>query len=202
MRISGTLASLAGLEQAIDLGDEHLKEMAIRRIMLLNGVTLSIGGIPLIYLGEEWGQLNDYDFVKDPAKAGDTRWIHRPKMKWEYLAELDGHLESKDGSIRNRIFRSLQTMISLRKKMPALAGLEMQLIETGNEHVLGFVRQHDGSRVAILANFSESSQSIEGNHLRTFGMGRYFEDAITGETIGTSEAIELEPYQISWLQRV
>ena len=90
MRISGTMASLAGLEQAIEEKDDHKKEMAIRRIMLLYGITLSIGGIPLIYLGEEWGMLNDYDFVKDPAKSGDTRWIHRPKMKWEYLDHYNG----------------------------------------------------------------------------------------------------------------
>ncbi len=69
MRISGTMASLAGLEQAIEEDDEEKKELAIRRMMLLHGITLSIGGIPLLYLGEEWGMLNDYDFVKDPAKA-------------------------------------------------------------------------------------------------------------------------------------
>lgn len=86
--------------------------------------------------------------------------------------------------------------------MPAFGGLDMQLIQTANEHVLGFVRQYEGSLVAILANFSERSQSIEGNHLRTFGLGRYFEDAITGNTIGTSDEIRLEPYQLSWLQRV
>ena len=84
MRISGTMASLAGLEQAIEENDEDKKELAIRRMMLLHGVSLSIGGIPLLYMGEEWGMLNDYDFIKDPAKAGDSRWIHRPKMKWEY----------------------------------------------------------------------------------------------------------------------
>lgn len=200
MRISGTLASLAGLEQAIDLEDEHLKEMAIRRIMLLNGITLSIGGIPLLYLGEEWGQLNDYDFVKDPAKAGDTRWIHRPKMKWEYLEELDDHIESQDGSIRKRIFRSLQKMISLRKSHPALGGLEMKLIETGNQHLLGFVRQRGGSRVTVLANFSEDKQVIEGNRVRALGLGRYFTDVLSGLAIETSKPVTLEPYQILWLE--
>jgi hydroxymethylpyrimidine pyrophosphatase-like HAD family hydrolase len=95
MRISGTMASLAGLEQAIEEEDEEKKELAIRRMMLLHGITLSIGGIPLLYLGEEWGMLNDYDFVKDPAKAGDTRWIHRPKMNWEYLEELEVYVTGR-----------------------------------------------------------------------------------------------------------
>ena len=112
--------------------DDHKKDLAIRRMMLLNGITLSVGGIPLLYLGEEWGMLNEYDFVKDPAKAGDTRWIHRPKMKWEYLEELDDHIESGNGSIRKRIFTSTQKMIALRKSLPALGGQNMELMPTGN----------------------------------------------------------------------
>ncbi len=202
MRISGTLASLAGLEQAIEENSDELKELAISRILLLQGVSLSIGGIPLLYLGEEWGMLNDYDFVKDPAKAGDTRWIHRPKMQWQYLAELDDHLASGSGSIRTRIFLASKSMIALRKSIPAFSGQQMELVDLGNSHVLCFVRTLDAHRVIVLANFSESPQQVKGNHLRTAGLGRFFEDVLAGETIQTSEPCDLEPYQIMWLQRV
>jgi len=202
MRISGTMASLAGLEQAIEEDNEEKKELAINRMLLLHGVSLSIGGIPLLYLGEEWGMLNDYDFVKDPAKAGDSRWIHRPKMKWEYLEELDDHIISGNGSIRNRIFRSTQKLIALRKSLPALAGQDMELITTANEHVLGYVRVHEGHRIIVLANFSEDPQEIEGNKLRTTGLGRFFQDMIDDKTYATSERLVLEPYQILWLNRV
>ncbi|MFO7905968.1 MAG: amylosucrase [Pirellulaceae bacterium] len=202
MRISGTLASLAGLEQAIEEEDEEKKEMAIRRMLLLHGISLSIGGIPLIYLGEEWGELNNYEFVKDPAKAGDTRWIHRPHMKWEYLEELDDHLESGNGSIRKRIFRSVQKLIALRKQLPALAGQEMELIDTANEHILGYLRIREGHRLIVLANFSETPQVMIGNKLRTTGLGRFFHDLLQDKTHGTSEPLRLEPYQLVWLQHV
>jgi len=66
--------------------------------------------------------LNDYDFVKDPAKAGDSRWIHRPKMKWEYLEELDDHIISGNGSIRNRIFRSTTKPDCLAKIAASASG--------------------------------------------------------------------------------
>ena len=201
MRISGTLASLAGLEQAVEEEDEEKTEFAIRRIMLLHGVVLSIGGIPLLYLGEEWGQLNDYDFVTDPAKAGDSRWIHRPKMQWEYLEELDDYLKSGNGSIRGRIFKTTQRMIALRKSLPALAGQDMELIAMGNEHVLGYLRGSDGHRLIVLANFSEEPQSVDGNKLRTAGLGRFFDDVIQGRTYATSEHVELGPYDILWLKR-
>ncbi len=202
MRIAGTLASLAGLELAIESDSEEEKEFAINRMLLLQGITLSIGGIPLIYLGEEWAMLNDYDFVKDPAKAGDTRWVHRPKMKWEFLSELDDSIESGDGSIRKRVFRSLQHMIAVRKSLPALAGQNMQLIATGNPHVLSFVRFHESHRLIVAANFSEEPQSIKGNSLRTAGLGRFFQDGLSGKVYPTSEDIQLEAYQILWLCRV
>ncbi len=200
MRISGTMASLAGLEQAIEEDDDEKRELAIRRMLLLHGITLSIGGIPLLYLGEEWGMLNDYDFVKDPAKAGDSRWIHRPKMKWEYLEELDDKIG--DDSIRKRIYRSLQKLIELRKSLPALAGQNMELISTSSKQVLGYVRIRDGHRLIVLANFSEQPQSLEGNKLRTTGLGRFFQDSIGGRTYATSEPLVLEPYEILWLTRV
>lgn len=202
MRISGTMASLAGLEQAIEEEDEVKKELAIRRMVLLHGITLSIGGIPLLYLGEEWGMLNDYDFVKDPAKAGDSRWIHRPKMRWDYLEELDDHIQSGNGSIRKRIFRSTQKLIALRKMLPALAGQSMELIAVANEHILGYLRICEGHRLIVLANFSEESQAVEGNKLRTAGLGRFFQDVIQEKEYATSEPLVLEPYQILWLNRV
>lgn len=197
MRISGTLASLAGLEQAIEQDRADMKELAIRRILLLNASMLSAGGIPLMYLGEEWGTLNDYDFVKDPAKAGDTRWVHRPKMQWNYLDEL-----GDDGSIRGRIFKSLQKLIEIRKQTPAFSGLDMELMATQSPQLLAYVRASAGNRVIVVSNFSEYPQTIDSNRLRTAGMGRFFEDLHTGETITTAEDVQLDPYQFLWLHRV
>lgn len=197
MRIAGTLASLAGLEQALERGSPQWIEMALRRMTLLNSIIMTIGGIPLLYLGEEWGLLNDYDFVRDPAKAGDTRWIHRPKMRWEFLEDLGDHPE-----IRRRLFRSIKQMILLRKETPALAGMEMELIDLSNPHVLGFLRKHEGHRLIVLANFSDSAVMISGNRIRMVGLGRHFSDLLSGHEVETGERIALEPYQSLWLERV
>lgn len=196
MRISGTLASLAGLEQAIETGNKEFLEMAIRRIMLLHSVILSIGGIPLLYLGEEWGLMNDYDYITDPAKAGDSRWVHRPKIKWEYLADL-----SSEESIHHRIFSNIKALIQLRKDSPALAGASMEIVDLGNEHLLGYVRSAKGSRLLLLCNFSETEQEIDGNVLRTTGLARFFTDTVSGETISTSQKVVMDGYQFRWLQR-
>ena len=67
-RISGTCASLAGLESALASRDLFQTELAIRRILLLHGIILTIGGIPLIYAGDEIGMLNDYSYQNDPTR--------------------------------------------------------------------------------------------------------------------------------------
>lgn len=196
MRIAGTLASLAGLEQALERREPHLIEMALRRMNLLNSIIMTVGGIPLLYLGEEWGLLNDYDFVKDPAKAGDSRWIHRPKMRWEFLDDLGDHPE-----IRRRLFRSIKQMISLRQASPALYGMDMELIQLPSPHVLGYIRKHEGHRLIVLANFCDSPVTLDGNRIRMVGLGRVFTDLLTGGEYATGETVELDAYQSVWLQR-
>jgi amylosucrase len=117
-------------------------------------------------------------------------------MRWEYLIELDD-----DGSIRKRIFTSAQRLIKLRQQLPALAELKMELMPTDNVHVLGYTRSHEGSRLLVLANFSETTQTVSGNRLRTAGLGRFFRDRISETTFGTSTDPVLEPYGCLWLER-
>ena len=196
MRISGTLASLAGLEQAVERDDPELMEMALRRVTLLNSVICSIGGVPLIYLGEEWGVLNDYDYVKDPAKAGDSRWVHRPRMRWEYLTHLD-----PDRSVQHRLHRELKKLIALRKQLPALTGSQVDILPAAAPSVLAYLRKREGARLIVLANFSESPQQVDGNLLRTHGPGRFFTDLWSGESVATSAPVAMGPYAFRWLTR-
>ena len=81
-RISGTAASLAGIEAALDSGDDAHLDLAIRRLLLAYQIVLGFGGLPLIYMGDELGLRNDYDFADDPEHADDNRWVHRPPMPW------------------------------------------------------------------------------------------------------------------------
>ena len=212
MRVSGTMASLAGLEQAVIDNDTHLASLAVSRILLLQGVSMSIGGIPLLYLGEEWGVLNDYDFVNDPEKADDSRWIHRPRMDWGVVDELKSGVvhDTVDPSADNlplkrtqiEIYNSMRRLIKLRKSLRAFGGQNMDLFDTANEHVLGFIRQQSGHRVVVVANFSSSHQVIEANRIRTAGLGRFFQDCVASSTIETTNDIQLGPYQLQWLVRI
>jgi amylosucrase len=196
-RVSGTLASLAGLEQALNSGDPTAIETAIRRILLLHSVILSIGGIPLIYLGDEVGTLNDYGYVNDPAKADDSRWVHRPVRN---QAAMDRRHDPS--TVPGRIFRELVKLIRLRTSLPALRDGAMEVVRSDNRHVLAYVRQTGAQRVLVLTNFSEYPQTIAGNLLRMYGPGVELFDLVSGQPVSANEALVLLPYRFVWLTPV
>jgi amylosucrase len=193
-RISGTCASLAGLEKALKEETEQEVELAIRRILLMHSIILTIGGIPLIYLGDEIGTLNDYSFRNDPVKATDSRWVHRPFIDWEKV-----ELRKSTQSVEGRIFNGLQRLIGMRKEYPVFSGSQMAVIPTGNDHVLGYMRVFGSQRALVFANFSESEQTLPANLLRLYGLSYQFIDLTSGKAI-PSKDLDLGPYQFICLQ--
>jgi len=198
-RISGTGASLAGLEQALaDSGPDRalLIEHALNRIVLIHSIILSIGGVPLIYLGDEIGTLNDYGFRADPAKANDSRWVHRP------FAHADRYARRHEPeTIEGRLFARLRRLITLRGQHAALAGGNMRVIETGSQQVFGFVRQaRQGPRVLVLNNFSEQAQALPARLLHAQGFSGAATDLVTEQPVALDADLLLEPLQTLWLE--
>ena len=120
---------------------------------------MSFGGIPLLYYGDEIGTLNDSTYLDDANKAGDSRWMHRPRIDWERVA-----LRKQHGSVQQRIFEGLRKMIAVRKTTPAFSDYNnRELLEIANPHLFVFIRSnpfrpHD--RVLVVANFDAAPQSI------------------------------------------
>jgi amylosucrase len=164
-RISGTCASLAGLEKALAEGGPEEVELAIRRILLLHGVILAAGGIPLLYLGDEIGTLNDYMYRDDRAHQQDSRWVHRPKADWERYAK-----RNDPETIEGKVFLGLKKLIEIRKGHAVFSGGDLEVIPTGSDHVLGFVRLCGTERAAVLANFSETPQTITPTVLENYSI--------------------------------
>ena len=189
-RISGSCASLAGLEKALKEEAEAEVELAIWRIALIHEIILTVGGIPLIHLGDEVGTLNDYGYRQDASKAGDSRWVHRPFADWEKLGR-----RNDENTLEGRVYRRLHRLIQVHKNEAAFAGNEMQVMNVGNDHVLGYVRHapDESRRVLVFANFSEQPQTISHNLLRLYGLSYTFTDLVTGQAIA-AEDFELEPF--------
>ena len=196
-RVSGMCASLTGVEKALVDNDDEELELSIRRNLLLYGVIITIGGIPLIYLGDEIGMLNDYSYDTDPAKIGDSRWLHRTRFDWS-RAEQRRDPDTVPGRIHQRLLR----LIQLRHQNLAFSRSDTEVTETGNKHVFGFSRTNDQNVVFVLANFSEKEQRLEARRLRQMGMRKTMVDLYAGRTIIAAQELVMEPYQLMVLARV
>ncbi len=191
MRISGRAASLAGLERAVNANDPHLIDLAIRRILLIHSVILSMGGIPLIYLGDEIGMLNDYEYKNNPDRVDDSRWTHRGPFDWERAEQ-----RHDPTTIPGRIFTPLTRLIGIRKQQPAFgSAAQTEVIDTGNMHIYGYVKAAGDDRIVCLTNFSEEDQHFDSGCLPD----GVYRDLVKGEASRLEQTFGLGPYAFRWL---
>lgn len=154
-RICGTTASLLGLEAE--------PGAAVDRILLAHSLAMSTGGVPLVYLGDEVGQLNDPHWSQEPGHGDDARWVHRPRRR-----EADHERRHDLFSVQGRIFGGIRGMIAVRRSTPEFEGTTLIPFDTHNSHVLGYQRPGEHSLVLCLANVSDWSQFVTGETLSGF----------------------------------
>ncbi len=181
-RVSGTAAALVGLAQN--------DPFAVDRLKLLYSIVMSTGGLPLIYLGDEVGTLNDTDWSHDENKRDDSRWAHRPRYNEELYNQR--HDES---TTAGQIYQGLRHMIEIRQNNPRFDGGRLVTFYTHNKHVIGYIRNN---ALLAFANFSEFPQTITAHALQA--MPFQAKDLISGETVKLNQDVELRPYQVMWLE--
>jgi amylosucrase len=190
-RIAGTTASLAGLE-ARDPG-------AVGRILLAHSIILSTGGIPLLYLGDEVGQLNDYSYRDQPGLAEDSRWVNRPP----YPAAAYAH-RLDPSTAAGRIFRGLRHLLEVRRRTRELAGGTLVPFDAKNPHLLAYQRPGhvDGkdTLVLVVANVADEAQTIDA--LTLSGLPRTAQDLLTGEERSLRQGLGLPAHGVAWLRVV
>jgi amylosucrase len=191
MRISGTTASLIGLERALHYGDAQLVEHALRRIMFMQAVVFAAGGIPLLYLGDELATLNDYGYKDIEGRAADSRWVHRPEHDWE-RAERRHDIATVEG----RIFQGIQRLVRLRKALPMLANGQTRWLHAESPHILAFTRHH---RLLVIGNISDFETPVSVSDIApSMAPDGLWQDVITGRAIN-GRSLVLNPYEILWL---
>ncbi|MCY7309468.1 MAG: alpha-glucosidase C-terminal domain-containing protein [Chitinophagaceae bacterium] len=165
-RISGSLASLCGLEAAIEKNDNTATQLAVRKILLMQAHSFSIGGIPVIFYGDEAGYTNDYSYLQDDSKSYDNRWMHRPLIDWERNKQIE-----VKGTPEQIIFSSTQKLIAIRKKLSVIADRKnITWLTPHNIHVAGYLRAWDDDRVYCLFNFSDKEQHLTWYAFKEHGM--------------------------------
>jgi glycosidase len=189
VRVWGTTASLAGLEA----GDPE----AVYRIVLAHSIILSTGGIPLLYLGDEVGQTNDYGQLEVPGRAVDSHRLARPRYPAELYASR--HDPTTDAGA---IYLRLRHLIAVRKATPEFAGGALVRFGTNNPHVLGYQRTGSfygvESTVVVLANFAEVEQAVTRETLA--GLPPTADDLVTASTVDLWTDLVLAPHQFVWLR--
>ncbi|MCP5144139.1 MAG: alpha-glucosidase C-terminal domain-containing protein [Gammaproteobacteria bacterium] len=201
-RISGTLASLVGLETALESKDEDAIALSIDTILLVHSLIMSFGGIPLLYYGDEIGTINDRTFFDDATKAYDNRWMHRPNIDWS-----KADLRHQKGTVEQRIFSGIQRMIAARSSAAAFADYNnRELVETGNPHLFAFMRDNPfqpGDAVLVVANFDAGPQSFSLREAAPRLLARHgqLQDLYSGAALDLHDgALTLPPRGFYWLR--
>ena len=199
-RISGTLASLCGLEKAIDEDESNGIDQSIQKIILMQAHSLFLGGLPMLYYGDEIGYTNDYSFSDDPGKSYDNRWLHRPMIDWKKADKR------KDlGTVENRIFSKMQALIKIRKNLSVIGDFKnLTWISAYNIHIAAFLRRYEGKSFYGIFNFSDKPANLTWYAFRENGESpdKLF-DHWTGNELQVGadhEYLWLEPYQFFLLE--
>ena len=204
-RVCGSLASLCGLEGAIEANDPQAIDEAVKRMLLLYGITFSIGGIPLLYSSDEIAKLNDYSYRLDETKSHDDRWVNRIAVHSEDTALALGTTtpENEAQTASLQVFEGLKQMIAIRKQHAIFGQSKTHILDTDNQHCFAFLRENtEGQKLLVICNFSEHPQSLHRSLLATLKQSAS-KDLLTDETVDMeSSPLELAPYQQMWLQPV
>lgn len=198
-RVSGTCASLCGLEGALDAGDGAALELALRRIELLHGLVASLVGIPMIYSGDEIASLNDYGYETEPLRAADNRWMHRPAMDWEAAEEA-----ARGEGPRGRVLASIRSFLRLRRGIPALAQDGPFEVLDSEEGILAVLRRprEEGRPLLVLANFREEEARVTLRPPRGFPSEEPLLDLLEGAAPLGPGPILLPALGLRWLSPV
>ena len=192
-RISGTAASLAGLEVALAEQDPRLVDLAVRRLLLAHVVVLGFGGLPLLYMGDEIALLNDYSYLDDPEHADDNRWVHRPRMPWDAVDRRNTR-----GSLEHRVWHTLRSAVRARGRLISMhAAIESDLLDSTNPAVFAFARRHPAQTLVALNNVTEQHQWWPREDVP---LGGTLWDALSDEPpSGDEDGLRLAPYEARWL---
>ncbi len=174
-RHCGTTASLCGMESG--------SEQSLKLNIMLHAFLLTQSGLPILYSGDELGQLNDYSYHDDPIKRDDSRYLHRGNFDWAAAEKRSS----------NPLYTSLLRLEAIRKEeKPFHADADVWTLEPKNHHILAIGRYYQGEKLLALFNFGRASQTA---YLEE---GETYTDLLTGEKL-TAEAVAMKPYEFRWL---
>lgn len=204
-RISGTAASLLGLENAIEnaqaTGQSDQIDLVVGRLFVAYAIAMGWGGIPVLWMGDELGLTNDVDWASEPGHSDDNRWAHRPRMDWSLANQ-----RRDPATLVGRIYATIRHLAQVRATLPHLDStvaaevLEDPLVGRSDPGVLPVLRRHPLGPLLELFNVTEQWKPFPGARLAELGLVGGV-DALSGATIhpGPDGNVWLHPYGVLWI---
>jgi len=184
---NGMAAALVGLMSA-DTPEKFAA--ATSRFNLLQSLSLFVGGLPLIYMGDEFGQGNASAAELAARQGPDGRELHRPVFDQALFAQRHD-LRTTAGAI----YSTLRAFVNAKKQHSALSA-EHVLRLIPSEHPAVLVLQR-GEQALGLFNFSRASVTVNLCASLPANLQTLI-NVLTQEATDIS-ACQLAPYATVWL---
>lgn len=131
-RLCGTTASLCGIEKYGFEGNVAGVDRSVRYDITLHAFMLSQSGIPVIYSGDEIGQVNDYSYKDDPDKAVDSRYLHRGEFNWSLAPN-----RNIADTVQGKLFHALDHLEHIRSSHSVFdTTADLRTIDTWDSSIL------------------------------------------------------------------
>ena len=191
-RFCATTASMCGIEKAGFEQDAQAMQKAIQLDVMLHSYMFMQSGIPVLYGGDEIGQVNDYSYKEDPNKASDSRYLHRGAMNWKLAENI-----TDETTVEGQIFTRLSKLEQIRKQERVfVSNADTWTIETWDSSVLCIGRYFEGEKMIGLFNFSEYDKTAWINETD----GEYV-DLISGRKMQAS-GVDIPAYGFYYLKKI
>ena len=161
-----------------------------------------LGGVPMIFYGDETAHINDYSYLEDERKSYDNRWMHRPIINWKKNENIH-----KMGTVEEKVFSGTKKLIALRSQLDVVADKKnLTWLTPHNVHVAAYLRAFGDKRLYCVFNFHAAAAYITWFAFKEHGLvPKKLFDHWRGKTFDVgfdNEYLILEPYVFYLLEPV
>lgn len=175
----------AGKDQIVFIENHDTRRIASvpgmnkEKLKVAATLNLLIGGVPLIYYGQELGMRgkqmkgatdgNDipireaFEWTTDATGEGMALWYKDTGPWWDstYVKASDGISLEEEKRDAESLWNYYKKLIKLRKSSLALSKGKYQLVENNNDQIFSFLRYTDSEKVLVVVNLSPKTQTVE-----------------------------------------
>jgi len=161
------------------LGERSSRLFTFEMQKLMAGAVLLSPYLPLLFMGEEWSAQTPFQYFVNHTDPGLIEAVRKGRKEEFAAFHLQGEApdpQSEDTFDRSKLnwnelnnsnsqkmLDYYKTLISLRKRLPALCNLDRNKISITtlkDQNILVFERIHDDHKVSCMMNFSAEEQQI------------------------------------------